>query len=285
MISGIINVLKPAGITSNAVLSKIKRTLRPNKIGHLGTLDPSATGVLPVCINRATKLFDLYLKKDKHYRAVFVFGKETDTLDSDGIVINENSLIVSRNMLDDVLKSFVGRQKQMPPKYSAKKINGQTAYTLARNNVDFELNPREIVIYAIKVVEELGTNMFLIDIKCSSGTYIRSIARDIAYSLGTFGYMAALIRISSGNFELKDSVNIDQITENSIISIENCLKDKQKVFVPDKFYDKMLNGCKIDVDLQNCEDVIVFCNGELIGIGDVNFGQLKIKTFLWEKND
>ena len=137
MISGIINVLKPAGITSNAVLSKIKRTLRPNKIGHLGTLDPSATGVLPVCINRATKLFDLYLKKDKHYRAVFVFGKETDTLDSDGVVINENSLIVSRNMLDDVLKSFVGRQKQMPPKYSAKKINGQTAYTLARNNVDF----------------------------------------------------------------------------------------------------------------------------------------------------
>ena len=225
MISGIINVLKPAGLTSNAVISKIKKILKPNKIGHLGTLDPSGTGVLPVCINKATKLFDFYLKKDKHYRAVFVFGKTTDTLDSDGILTEQNDVIVSLDDINNILPSFVGKQAQMPPKYSAKKINGQTAYTLARNNVDFELKPKEIEVYGIKVIAQLGQNKFLFDIKCSSGTYIRSLARDIATMLNTFAYMGAIIRLASGNFDIENAVKLCDVTENSIISIKKILKD------------------------------------------------------------
>lgn len=285
MISGIINVLKPAGLTSNAVLSKLKKILKPNKIGHLGTLDPSATGVLPVCINKATKLFDFYLKKDKHYKAVFVFGKQTDTLDSDGVVIDVNDNVVTPQMIESVLPNFVGKQNQMPPKFSAKKINGKNAYELARNNVDFDLQPKQIEIYSIKAEKCLAKNTFLFDIKCSSGTYIRSLARDIAKSLGTFGYMGALIRVASGNFDIENSVLIEQIDQNCIIPLTNCLKDIQNVFVSSKFYDKIINGCSVPTQADDCDTCVVFCKEQLIGIGNVHQHILKIKTYLWEKND
>lgn len=285
MISGIINVLKPAGMTSNAVLCEIKKKLRPNKIGHLGTLDPSGTGVLPVCINKATKLFDYYLKKDKQYRAIFVFGKETDTLDSDGIVLNENNKRVLIQDIETVLNMFVGKIMQMPPKYSAKKINGQKAYDLARNNINFNLKPKEIEIYEISVIKEIAFNTFLFDIKCSSGTYIRSLCRDIAYKLNTVAYMGSIIRIKSGNFSIKQSIMIKDITENSIVSLKKILKDKQNVFICDEFYDKILNGCEVKSQSQDIEECVIFCKEQLIGIGHIKNGLAKIDTFLWEKYD
>lgn len=285
MNSGIINVLKPAGLTSNAVISKIKKLLKPNKIGHLGTLDPSGTGVLPVCINKATKLFDFYLKKDKHYKAVFVFGKTTDTLDSDGIVINTDNKVITLTDIQNVLNNFIGKQNQMPPKYSAKKINGQAAYDLARKNIDFDLKPKEIEIYSIKVVSQLAQNQFLFDIKCSSGTYVRSIARDIAEALNTFAYMGAIIRVSSGNFNIDSAIRLSNITEQSITEIKNILKDRQNVFVEDAFYDKIINGCKIYINNPDVKDVVIYCKNQLIGIGDINDCILKIHTYLWEQND
>lgn len=285
MNSGIINVLKPAGLTSNAVISKIKKLLKPNKIGHLGTLDPSGTGVLPVCINKATKLFDFYLQKDKHYRAVFVFGKTTDTLDSDGVVTEQNNVIVTIDDIKSVLHNFVGLQNQMPPKYSAKKINGQKAYDLARNNVEFDLKSKQIEIYDISVIEQLGDNKFLFDIRCSSGTYIRSIVRDIAEKLGTFGYMGAIIRLASGNFEIKDSVKLADITEKSITNLKNILQDRPNVFVDNKFYDKIINGCKVKVNTIDTQNCVVYCKNQLIGLGEVSNNELKITTNLWEKND
>lgn len=285
MISGMINVLKPAGMTSNGVLTQIKKTLHPNKIGHLGTLDPSATGVLPVCINKATKLFDLYLKKEKVYRTIFVFGKETTTLDSDGEVTNQNDVVVQDADLIDVLKTFVGKQLQMPPKYSAKKINGKNAYDLARQNVDFELVPKEIEVFEIKLIAKLSANKFLIDIKCSAGTYIRSLARDIAQKLGTYGYMGALIRLRSGNFDIRDSVTLDKLTEQSIIPLKNVLKDRKKIFISDKFYDKINNGCSVKVDDEDEQNVIVFCKNILFGLGNIENGTLKLSVNLKEKND
>lgn len=285
MISGMINVLKPAGMTSNGVLTQIKKTLHPNKIGHLGTLDPSATGVLPVCINKATKLFDLYLKKEKVYRTIFVFGKETTTLDSDGEVTNQNDVVVQDADLIDVLKTFVGKQLQMPPKYSAKKINGKNAYDLARQNVDFELVPKEIEVFEIKLIAKLSANKFLIDIKCSAGTYIRSLARDIAQKLGTYGYMGALIRLRSGNFDIRDSVTLDKLTEQSIIPLKNVLKDRKKIFISDKFYDKINNGCSVKVDVEDEQNVIVFCKNILFGLGNIENGTLKLSVNLKEKND
>lgn len=285
MNSGIINVLKPAGMTSNAVLNIIKKQLRPNKIGHLGTLDPSGTGVLPVCINKATKLFDYYLKKDKCYRAVFVFGKETDTLDSDGQVINKDNKKITIQRIQNVLTCFVGRQAQLPPKYSAKKVSGQRAYDLARQDKDFELSAKEIEIYDIKVITEIATNMFLFEIKCSSGTYIRSLARDIAKKLDTYAYMGAIIRITSGNFNITDSIRLDEIDKHKIVPLKNILKDRQNVFVSDKFYDKISNGCEIYFDAKDADNVVVFCKGELFGIGNIKSNRLKLHTNLWEKND
>jgi len=274
MISGIINVLKPAGMTSNGVLSQIKKSLHPNKIGHLGTLDPSATGVLPVCINKATKLFDLYLKKEKVYRTIFVFGKETTTLDSDGEATNQNGVVVEETNLITVLKTFIGKQLQMPPKYSAKKINGKNAYDLARQNVDFELAPKEIEIFEINLIAKLSTNK-----------YIRSLARDIAQKLGTFGYMGALIRLKSGNFDIKDSVMLGEITEQSIIPLENVLKDRKKIFISDKFYDKINNGCSVKVDGADEQNVVVYCKNTLFGLGNIENGTLKLSVNLKEKND
>lgn len=282
MISGIINVLKPAGMTSNRVLTEIKKKLHPNKIGHLGTLDPSATGVLPVCINKATKLFDLYLKKDKEYRAIFVFGKTTDTLDSDGQITDFDDKIVKMGNIIKILPNLVGKIQQIPPKYSAKNINGKRAYELARNGVEFEIKPKQVEIYSIDLIEELKQNTFLFDIKCSSGTYIRSIARDLANLLGTYGYMAGLIRTKSGNFDINDAVMLDDISEQSIIPIEKVLQDRKNVFVDDKFYDKIINGCEIDVLQTDSTNIVVYCKNKLIGLGDVKDNVLKIKTYLKE---
>ena len=285
MISGIINVLKPAGMTSNHVVSNIKKVLKPKKIGHLGTLDPSGTGVLPVCINKATKLFDYYLKKDKVYRAVFVFGKETDTLDSDGNIIKQENVDIEQQDLEKVLSKFIGKFEQYPPKYSAKNINGQKAYDLARNGVDFELKSKLIEVYSIKILHKIKKNTYLFEIHCSSGTYIRSIARDIAKELNTVAYMGAIIRTSSGNFDIKDSVKLENITEGNIIPIKNILQSWQNIFISNQFYDKIINGCSIKVDMDDAKNLVVYCDDELIGIGDIENGHLKIKTNLQEKND
>ncbi len=285
MKSGIINVLKPAGITSNAVLSQIKRILHPQKIGHLGTLDPNGVGVLPVCVGKATKLFDYYLNKDKQYKAIFVFGKETDTLDSEGAITNSNNKTVLENEILQVIPKLIGNVSQMPPKYSAKKVAGQKAYDLARSGVEFTLKPKNVTIYDIKLVSKIKTNTYLFDIKCSSGTYIRSIARDMAMLLNTYAYMPAIIRTKSGDFDIKDSIPINKIDEQSILSFENILKDRQKIFVNDKFYDKIVNGCIVATNHSPQQNVVVYCNNHVMGIGDVVDGHLKIKTSLWEKND
>lgn len=285
MKSGIINVLKPAGVTSTKVLSQIKYMLKPKKIGHLGTLDPSAVGVLPVCINRATKLFDYYLKKDKRYRAIFVFGKETDTLDSDGIIINEIDCDIQTDQILNVLKDFIGKIKQLPPKYSANKICGKNAYELARNNIDFELKEKEITIHEIKIIEKLNKNTFLFDIKCSAGTYIRSLVRDIAYKLGVFGYMGALIRTESGQFVLENSIRIEDAKEDNIIPFEEIFKNSEKVFVDSKFYDKLINGNTIYVGEKDKLNCLVYCNNSLIGLADLIDNNLKIKIGLMGNND
>jgi tRNA pseudouridine55 synthase len=282
MISGIINVLKPSGITSNQVLTEIKKKLHPNKIGHLGTLDPSAVGVLPVCINKATKLFDLYLKKDKEYRAIFVFGKTTDTLDSDGKIIQFDDKIISKSDIQCILNKLIGKIDQMPPKYSAKNINGQRAYDLARKGIEFEVKPKQIEIYGIELVDEIQKNIFLFDIKCSSGTYIRSIVRDMANLLDTCGYMAGLIRTKSGNFDIENSVKLDDVTINDIIPIQKVMQDRQNVFVKDEFYDKITNGCEIKILNDDISNVVVYCKNQLIGIGNIKNNVLKINTYLKE---
>ncbi len=213
--NGIIVLNKPTGMSSSLAVQIAKRILKPNKIGHLGTLDPLGTGVLLLAVNKATKLFDAYLNKTKTYRAIFAFGKETDTLDSEGEVINKNDVSVTLEQVREIAKHFVGEFDQLPPRYSAKKINGKNAYELARKGEDFELKTRHVVIYSCDVLYKVQDNAFMFEIKCSAGTYVRSICRDIAYKLSTYGTMLAIIRTICGDYTIKDSCTLGDIRENN----------------------------------------------------------------------
>lgn len=213
--NGIIVLNKPTGMSSSLAVQIVKRILKPNKIGHLGTLDPLGTGVLLLAVNKATKLFDEYLNKTKVYRAVFFLGKETDTLDSEGVVINSNDVEISLDQVKEISKSFVGEFDQLPPKYSAKKVNGKNAYELARKGEEFELRTRHVIIYSCDVLYQIEKNTFMFEIKCSAGTYIRSICRDIAYKLSTYGTMLGIIRTICGDYSLDDSCTLEQIRENN----------------------------------------------------------------------
>lgn len=281
--TGIINVLKPAGITSNAVITKIRKKLNIQRVGHLGTLDPDATGVLPICVGKATRLFDYFLNKNKIYRAVFVFGKSTDTLDSEGFVISQSQLIPSKEEIKKNLNQFLGKIEQMPPKYSAKNVNGVKAYKLARSNVVFSLSSKLVEITKFELIEQIDERSFLFEIECSSGTYVRSLCRDLAEKMNTIAYVGAIIRVQTGQFRIEDSVELSKIDEKSVENLTNVLKNAKKVLVPNEFYAKLVNGIKIHLENQNdCTNALIYCNNELIGIGNIFEGNVILKAYLKE---
>lgn len=218
--NAIINFNKPTGMSSFLAVKKVARILGVKKAGHMGTLDPYGTGVLLIGVNKGAKLFDDYLKKTKTYIAVFHFGYETDTLDSEGKIINENNVIITKNEIEKVLKDFVGKQNQMPPQFSAKKIDGRKACDVIRAGGNIELKPKEIEIYDIKLLRDFGCNNFQFEISCSAGTYIRSICRDIAYKLSTYGTMVSIIRTKCGTFSINNSCTIDDIVNDKINYLE-----------------------------------------------------------------
>jgi len=280
--NGIINVNKPNGISSNAVLTKIKRQFHISKIGHLGTLDPMATGVLPVTIGKATRLFDYFLKKDKTYLATFTFGKETDTLDAEGQVIKQSTVLPKKEQIEEVLIEFLGEINQIPPQYSAKNVNGKRAYELARQNVSFTLSAKKVHIFEYTLQEQLNDSTFTFFIHCSSGTYIRSLVRDLASRLNTVGYMSALVRLSSGQFKLVDSVNLDKLLyknlEEHIISLKTILNNFEVVNLDDNYYKDLINGVKIPYKKEG--EFLLYCKNELFGIARVEEGILKVKVYL-----
>jgi len=213
--NAIINLNKPTGMSSFYAVKKVARLLGVKKAGHMGTLDPYGTGVLLVGVNKGTKLFDEYLKKIKTYVAVFHFGYETDTLDSEGQIISQNEVSVSLEQVQSILGKFVGKQNQMPPQFSAKKVNGQKACDLARAGKEVELKPKEIEIFDLKVLRDFGNNNFQFEIECSSGTYIRSLARDIAKELNTYGVMLSIIRTKCGEFDISQSCTLEDLEKGN----------------------------------------------------------------------
>ena len=216
----IINLNKPTGMSSFLAVKKVARILGVKKAGHMGTLDPYGCGVLLIGVNKGTKLFNEYLNKIKTYIAVFHFGYETDTLDSEGSITNQNSIEVTQQMLENKINLFIGKISQMPPQYSAKKVNGKKACDIARAGGNVELKPKEIEIYNIRILRCFGNNNFQFEITCSSGTYIRSICRDLAYSVGTFGTMLSIIRTKCGDFDIKNSCTINDIINNKLSYLE-----------------------------------------------------------------
>lgn len=218
--NAIINLNKPTGMSSFFAVKKVARLLGVKKAGHMGTLDPYGCGVLLVGVNKGTKLFDEYLKKNKTYTAVFHFGYETDTLDSEGQIIKQNDKVITSEEVLKVLPAFIGEQDQMPPVYSAKKINGQKACDMARSGKEVQLKPKKINIFDIKLLRDMSNNNFQFEISCSAGTYIRSIARDLANKLSTYGTMVSIIRTKCGEFNIKDSCTLQEIESGKINYLE-----------------------------------------------------------------
>lgn len=215
-INGIIILNKPTGMNSMTATNLVKRILQVKKAGHLGTLDPFASGVLPVAIGNATKTFESHLKDEKIYRAIFKFGIETDTFDSEGSVTSVQEINISKEQVETALKKMSGTFEQMPPAYSAKRINGVRAYELARAGQKVELKAKSVTIFYFNLVSQLSANTFLFEIKCSSGTYIRSCCRDLAKELETVGVMVGLIRTKSGIYDICDSVLLEEVNANMI---------------------------------------------------------------------
>ena len=284
--SGFVNVLKPTGMTSSDVVVSIKKILGIKKVGHLGTLDPAASGVLPIAFGKATKLFNYFLNKEKKYVAIVQFGIETDTLDSFANITNINDKKTTRADINKKIKLFLGKIKQTPPKYSAVKINGKKAYDLARAGKKVEIEPREIEIYSIKVLDELTQNRFRFEVHCSAGTYIRTLFDDIARVLDTRATTMAIIRTKSGSFSIENALTLDELrNEIKTISIEDALYGVKRYEIVDKeLLKKIINGVKIqknEIDIDICDDKFLITNHDkIIGLYYFDKNRLECEVFL-----
>lgn len=222
---GILLINKPAGYTSHDIVGIVRKKLHTKKVGHCGTLDPDATGVLVVCVNKATKAIQFLMSDTKVYRATLSLGKSTDTYDASGKILEEKEVgQISQAQVIDVLNSFLGKSKQKPPIYSAIKVNGKKLYEYARNGEEVEIKERDIEIMMIELID-FSNNEIVFDVKCSKGTYIRSLCVDIAKKLGYPGHMSHLERRQAGRFLITDCITLEQLENDdySLHSIDDAL--------------------------------------------------------------
>ncbi len=284
---GFLNVDKPSGITSSTVVNKIK-WLTGAPSGHLGTLDPLASGVLPVGLGNATRLFDYFLNKKKEYIAEFTFGVSSDTLDSTGALVYGGK-IPSKQEIESVLPEFIGEILQMPPKYSAKSVGGKRGYELARAGVEFELTPKKVRIYETQLIGESESteNAYKIRILCGGGTYIRSIGRDLAEKLGTNAVMSYLRRTQSGAFGIENAVPFSFLEndppieelEKYIIPTESVLPFERLELASPR-WEKIFNGVSVPCDRADGEYKFYNLDGSFYGVAEVKEGKAKLKTKL-----
>ena len=279
--NGVLLVNKPKGISSNKVVNIVKNALHAKKCGHLGTLDLEGEGLLPVTINQATKLFDYFLQKDKTYETVFEFGIETDTLDTSGEILKRAQPNFTDEDLQNAVNNMVGKYLQMPPQYSAKKIAGKNAYEYARKGEAVELKPKEVEITSFKILEKICDYVYRFEISCSSGTYIRSVCRDLAYHLGTYGSMQCILRTRCGGFYLKNAFSIEDI-KNGKYQIIPCqhLFDYDIIKLDKEEFFKISNGQILSKKLPDGEYKVFFEN-EFLGLGSVISNKLNLKLRLF----
>lgn len=274
---GIIVINNPKGYTSHDVVAKVKKILNIKKVGHTGTLDPNATGVLPLLLNNGTKLSKYLIEHDKEYIATIKLGIKTDTADSEGNVIEEKAVGDLLNV-QEVLNTFVGKQTQVPPMYSAIKVKGKKLYEYARSGQTIQIEPRKIEIYSIELLNiSKETNEVTYKVQCSKGTYIRSLCEDIAQKLGTVGYMKELNRTKVGKFKIEDAITIEELesqkdnsdfVNSKIITLEKLFENYEKIELTEKELAKFLNGVKIDV--KNSDGIYnVYSSNKYIGLAIV----------------
>lgn len=283
-INGIIVINKPKEYTSHDVVAKVKKILNIKKVGHTGTLDPNATGVLPLLLNTGTKLSKYLIEHDKEYEVTLELGIKTDTADIEGNVIKKEEVNWKKlNDIEETLNTFLGEQTQIPPIYSAIKVNGKKLYEYARSGQNINIEPRNIQIYEIELQKiDKQKNEINFRVHCSKGTYIRSLCEDIAQRLGTIGYMKELTRTKVGNFTINEAVKIEEIENNKeqiikekLISIEKFFESKESIKLNKKQLDKFLNGVKIRIYKQENICRIYNENNEFIGIGTIEKNFLK----------
>ena len=276
---GIIVINKEKEYTSHDVVAKLKKKLNISKVGHTGTLDPNATGVLPILIGKGTKFSKYLINHDKIYEVELELGKKTDTADIEGKVIEEENVdekYIKENLLQ-VLESFVGKQEQIPPMYSAIKKNGKKLYEYARAGEKVDIEPRKIEIYKIDL-NKYDKNIISFVVSCSKGTYIRSLCEDIAEKLNTVGYMKNLKRIQVGKFNIKDAVYIDDIdlknVNDHLITPEEILRGIPCINLGEKKLKLFLNGVQLTCN-NNDGLYKIYVANKFIGTGTIKKGLLK----------
>ncbi|MDK2836604.1 MAG: tRNA pseudouridine55 synthase [Thermosediminibacterales bacterium] len=281
---GILNILKPPGMTSHDVVDFI-RHLTKTKVGHTGTLDPDAAGVLVLCVGKATKISKFLTETQKAYRAEITFGISTDTYDASGkIVAAAQHVDIKEEDLKNVFERFKGDILQVPPMTSAIKYKGKPLYKLAHKGENVKLKPRKVTIYNINIVNHVSNNKSIIDVECSKGTYIRSLCNDIGEALGCGAFLSCLIRTKVGNFHLKDSITLEEVKdlyENKMLEkvlypMDFPLQHLKSVDIKPVFYKKVLNGNPLYSEsfdnvtcLKSDENVRLYCNNNFIAIGKV----------------
>ncbi len=273
MVNGIINIYKEAGFTSHDVVAKLRGIVKQRKIGHTGTLDPDATGVLPVCFGNATKLCDMLTDKSKEYEAVLLLGVTTDTQDMSGTVLTQREVTCTEAEARNAVLSFVGGYDQIPPMYSAIKVNGKKLYELARKGVEVERKPRHVEIPAIEIIEcELPEIRFRVS--CSKGTYIRALCADIGEKLGCGAAMKSLVRTRVGNFRIEEAWKLSEIEKmvadgnlpDYVVAPDRVFMEYRKVTVKQAFEKALSNGNKLGLVQVIFETEQELSDGEMLRV-------------------
>uniref|UniRef100_UPI004056675B tRNA pseudouridine(55) synthase TruB n=1 Tax=Agathobacter sp. TaxID=2021311 RepID=UPI004056675B len=282
MVNGIINVYKEKGFTSFDVVAKMRGIFHQKKIGHTGTLDPDAEGVLPVCLGKATRVCDLLTEKDKTYKAVLLLGQETDTQDISGEVLNAASVEVTEEQVKNAVLSFVGTYEQVPPMYSALKVNGQKLCDLARKGITVERKARAVAIYSIEITGISLPEVEMV-VHCSKGTYIRTLCDDIGKKLGCFGCMKSLLRTKVAHFTLEHAYKLEELQKLSqtpknewefLYSVDTVFEGYPSVMAKEEAKKRIVNGNRIPQDMildfgeeKQSETVRLYdCNQKFIGL-------------------
>ena len=277
---GIIIINKPKNCTSHDIVRKAKKAFN-DKVGHTGTLDPNATGVLPLLVGKGTQIAKYIINHDKIYEATLQLGEKTDTADVEGVVIEtkyipEESL--QTEIVNKVLQSFIGKQEQIPPIYSAIKVNGKKLYDYARKGEEVEIQPRQIEIYNMELIKiDVQNKTVEFRVHCSKGTYIRTLCENIAEKLSTVGYMKELNRTKVGEFSIDDSITIEELENanyNNFITVEDYFENYKNINLNEKKLQLFLNGVQLT---WNLEDGMyrIYCDNKFIGIGTIKNNLLK----------
>lgn len=295
--NGIINVLKPPGMTSHDIIYYIRKRLKTKKVGHTGTLDPEAAGVLPVCVGKATKAVQYITDKKKKYRTTIKFGLQTETYDKYGAVIESVDVAsIDMNKLEAVLQDFRGVIKQMPPIYSAIKKDGKKLYQYALEGEEVEIQEREVEIYSIEVVDYNHKDEVVLDIECSKGTYIRSICYDIGNKMGCGAAMWQLVRLESTPFDISTSYTLEEIDkaaaeltiDNILIPVDIIFKELTIIDIKTTARSAAVNGGPIygkgilqDVEQFEADTKTrIYCDNEFMGIGTIKYSNEENRKYI-----